>query len=608
MANLNGFHEYFDAGDITLLEAAIRKPKPDATDIRKQVEEILKKNKPKDKKGLLIVIEGIDGSGKCFSAGTKVLMYDGSIKKIENIQVGDIVMGNDNTPRTVKSTHSGVDQMYDIIPRKGMTQRVNSKHTLVFKFACKKNFKNLIQDHGYVEMTAPEFLEQSKCFQRYAQLERKAINYPTQPVEIDPYILGVWLGDGTSSNTGFTTCDHEIAQAITEEAESRNLRVTVRSKEGSRALSYKIIGSGAGVRDNTLRNSLRKYQLLNNKHVPECYKINNREVRLQILAGLIDTDGHVSTKAAGYIDFINKNKQLAEDVVYLARSLGLAAYIKPCKKGCQTGAIGDYFRVSISGHCDIIPTRIKRKIIKRRIINKDPLRVGFNVKPAGVETYYGFETDGNHLFLLGDFTVAHNSSQTELLVDWLKEEGYDVVTTKWNSSKVMKDSIKKAKKDRLLSPILYSLLHAADMVLRYENEILPALNDNKIVICDRYIYTSMARDKARGVNIEIMNEIYKGFREPDLLFHFALPIHTAFTRMIKEKGLSYYGTGMDLNLADNKEENYVKYGNLLDKYYKQILPMVSSYHKIMTNRDIQTIAQEVREIISKKTGIGRYKK
>jgi dTMP kinase len=111
--------------------------------------------------------------------------------------------------------------------------------------------------------------------------------------------------------------------------------------------------------------------------------------------------------------------------------------------------------------------------------------------------------------------------------------------------------------------------------LRYENEILPALNDNKIVVCDRYIYTSMARDKARGINIEIMNEIYKGFREPDILFHCVLPIHTAFSRMIKEKGLTYYGTGMDLNLADNKEDNYVKYGNPLGEYYKQILPMVS---------------------------------
>ena len=114
------------------------------------------------------------------------------------------------------------------------------------------------------------------------------------------------------------------------------------------------------------------------------------------------------------------------------------------------------------------------------------------------------------LIVIEGIDGSGKTSQTDLLVDWLKEEGYDVVTTKWNSSKVMKDSIKKAKKDRLLSPILYSLLHAADMVLRYENEILPALNENKIVICDRYIYTSMARDKARGVNIEIMNEIYKG--------------------------------------------------------------------------------------------------
>ena len=309
MANLDGFFEYFDASDTTLLEAAIRKPKPDHQDIRNQVQEILKKNKPKNKKGLLIVVEGIDGAGKCFVAGTPILMYDGSVKKIENIQIGDIVMGNDNTPRTVTKTHTGVDQMYDIIPRKGMKQRVNSKHTLVFKFACKKNFKNLIQNHGYVEMTAPEFLEQSKCFQRYAQLERKAIDYPSQQIDIDPYILGVWLGDGTSSNTGFTTCDHEIAQAITEEAANRNLRVTVRLKKENKALTYTIVGSGTGIRDNTFRNDLKKYQLLNNKHVPECYKINSREVRLQILAGLIDTDGHVCTKAAGYIDFINKIKE-----------------------------------------------------------------------------------------------------------------------------------------------------------------------------------------------------------------------------------------------------------------------------------------------------------
>lgn len=204
---------------------------------------------------------------------------------------------------------------------------------------------------------------------------------------------------------------------------------------------------------------------------------------------------------------------------------------------------------------------------------------------------------------------AGKSTQVEQLVKWLKEdESYDVLETKWNSSKIMKSSIKKCKEKRMLSPRLYSLLHAADMVIRYEHDIVPALMENKIVVADRYIYTSMVRDKARGIDVQIMNEIYKDFREPDILFHCVLPIHLAFGRMIKEKGLSYYGTGMDLNLADNKEENYLKYEAILDRYYKQILPMVPTYHKLNMNRDITTIAEEVKSVVRRNTGIGKYHK
>jgi dTMP kinase len=200
------------------------------------------------------------------------------------------------------------------------------------------------------------------------------------------------------------------------------------------------------------------------------------------------------------------------------------------------------------------------------------------------------------------------SSQAAKLATWLKDdEGYDVVETKWNSSKLMKDAIKTAKDKRMMTPMLYCLMHAADLVIRYENDIAPALMENKIVVCDRYIYTSMVRDKARGVDIKILNEIYKDFRQPDILFHCTLPIHLAFTRMIKEKDMSYYGTGMDLNLADNKEENYLKYGNLMDRYYKQILPMVPNYHKLLTNGTIESISDEVKKVVEQKTGIGKYK-
>lgn len=200
------------------------------------------------------------------------------------------------------------------------------------------------------------------------------------------------------------------------------------------------------------------------------------------------------------------------------------------------------------------------------------------------------------------------TTQSKLLEEWLKDQNYDVEMTKWNSSKIMKDAIGKAKDDRMMSPMLYCLMHASDMVIRYEKDVSPWLEDNRIVIGDRYIYTSIVRDKARGVNVEILNEIYKGWREPDILFHCSVPIHKAFARLVKEKSLSYYGTGMDLNLADNKEDNYLKYGHILDKYYKKILPEVKSYHYLNMDRPIEEIHEEVKDAIKEITGIGKYSK
>jgi dTMP kinase len=200
------------------------------------------------------------------------------------------------------------------------------------------------------------------------------------------------------------------------------------------------------------------------------------------------------------------------------------------------------------------------------------------------------------------------STQVERLVKYLKDSGYEVVETKWNSSSLLKKPIKAAKKKHMLSPMLYSLMHAADMIVRYENEIVPALNANKVVVSDRYIYTSMARDAARGVDTDILDKIYADIRQPDILFHCVLPIHRAFARLVKEKDLSYYGVGMDLNLADNMEDSYIKYENLVDKSYRKILPKVSSYVRVDMGKSIEEIAQEVQKHVKEKTGIGKYKK
>src|SRR5262252_2385076 len=204
---------------------------------------------------------------------------------------------------------------------------------------------------------------------------------------------------------------------------------------------------------------------------------------------------------------------------------------------------------------------------------------------------------------------AGKSTQVDLLRKWLeKEQNYSVTYTKWNSAKPIKPITSKLKDKRELSPVLYSLMHAADMVHRYENTILPALSANKIIICDRYLYTSIVRDKARGVDVEWLNKVYKDMREPDILFHCAVPIHVAFGRLVKEKGLTYYGTGSDLNLADSREENYIKYENILDKLYRKVLPEVKSYHKLDMRKSIPEIQDDIQDIVKKKTGIGKYAK
>ncbi len=203
---------------------------------------------------------------------------------------------------------------------------------------------------------------------------------------------------------------------------------------------------------------------------------------------------------------------------------------------------------------------------------------------------------------------AGKSTQVDKLTEWLEDEGYSVSFSKWNSSKAIKPVTSKLKDKRELTPTLYSLLHAADMVHRYEYDILPALSANKIVICDRYIYTSIVRDKARGVDVEFLNKIYKDFRTPDILFHCAVPIHIAFGRMVKEKGLTYYGTGSDLNLADNREENYLKYEHILDKYYRKVLPEVHSYVKLDMKKSIPEIHDDIQSAVKKKFGIGKYAK
>lgn len=352
------------------------------------------------------------GTGKCLGRGTPVLLYDGGIRKVEHIRPGDLLMGPDSLPRRVLSICRGEEEMFRIVPTKGDPYIVNRSHILSLKLTGEKS--RYSRKGQIVNLSVEEYLQKSNHFKHIAKGWRTGVEFRERPVGLDPYLLGAWLGDGSIRSPAITTADDEIVDALIDAAVASKCTIAVQKGRSGKAATYSVSGPITGRslnKVNRFREWLNNYGLLGcpEKHIPELYKANSRKVQLEVLAGLMDSDGHLTT---GGFDYISKSKRLAEDVVFVARSVGLAAYMTECIKGCWYGGeykTGTYHRVSISGDCSIIPTRIPRKKCPPRRQKKNVLVTGIKVESIGMGEYFGFELDGDGLFLLGDFTVTHNT-------------------------------------------------------------------------------------------------------------------------------------------------------------------------------------------------------
>lgn len=329
------------------------------------------------------LIQGGLGSGElgvviaptgCHAKGTKLIMFDGSFKKVEDIRVGDILMGPDSKPRLVEQLCRGREKMYEIKPKKGNSFVVNENHILSLKRTQDGTFKS----GTIVNLSVKEYLEKSKTFKHIHKLYRVGADFEEKELSIPPYIMGTMLGDGSVCN-GNVTFKRDKKNPIMEKMEFYSLR-DKRSAD---------------------------------KFIPFDYKTSSRQQRLELLAGLMDTDGSLSR--GGY-DYISKSRKLAEDVAYVARSLGLAAYVSECEKTIRScDFVGTYFRVYISGECSVIPSKLERKQASKRRQKKNVLMTGFEVFETGTDDFYGFHLSGDHLYLMEDFTVTHNSGKSMVL-------------------------------------------------------------------------------------------------------------------------------------------------------------------------------------------------
>ena len=377
----------------------------------KAIEEVERNWEEGNRKTLLSMATG------CHAVGEELLMTDGTIEKVEDIQVGDQLIGMDGKPRNVIVKHEGERDIYKIDPIKGEPFYVTDNHTLTLvKTTQKKNSKHKCRRGGkLVDIRVDEYLEKSNNFKHLHKLFRsEAIEFNVESeLTIDPYFLGVLLGDGDLKNAiSITNSDPEIIEKIERQCDKYLMSYRTEPAGNSKTYIFKSheLGCKGGKLHNELKDLGLRGTLSNTKFIPYEYKTAPIKDRLEILAGLLDTDGSLTCNS---FDYVSASERLANDVAFIARSLGLAAYVSKQVKGIKgIDFKGEYYRVTISGHTDKIPTRVKRKQARPRKMNKDVLRTGFEVEYSHRGQYVGFTVDEDNRYLLSDFTVTHNCGKT----------------------------------------------------------------------------------------------------------------------------------------------------------------------------------------------------
>lgn len=177
------------------------------------------------------------------------------------------------------------------------------------------------------------------------------------------------------------------------------------------------------------------------------------------------------------------------------------------------------------------------------------------------------------LIIVEGIDGSGKSTQLRLLHKWLESKGHKVFFTEWNSSELVKETTKRGKKSKSLTPTTFSLLHATDFASRLYHHILPPIKAGMIVLADRYMYTAFARDVVRGVSAEWVRKLYAFAIKPDMAFYFNVPIDVAISRLLRgTRGqFKYYEAGMDMNLSPDLTHSFQMFQSRILLEYDKIV-------------------------------------
>lgn len=356
------------------------------------------------------------GRGKCLGRGTDVLCFDGAVKPVEEIEVDDQLMGPDSQPRTVLSLHEGIGPLYRIVPTKGDSWICNDAHILTLTGTCQ--MKGKVRDVSVMDYLTEVYEE--KPYSAYWRLFRVSVLFgEAKELEVPPYLVGLWLGDGKRGSSDITNNSKIIQDYCAQAATDLGLQCRIIPGRNTATITFAGLGSSlGGLPGRSGRNLLRTFfrdqcstEGRITKRIPQKYLTASASQRRELLAGIIDTDGE--SRPYSYTTVNVTGEAYRDGLLFLCRSLGFAAYAgQPSIHVCTNGKVSTYYSISISGDLSALPTKVRkfggRKQEKRVTVT------GFEIEDAGDGEFFGFELDGDGRFLLGDFTVTHNTGKTRM--------------------------------------------------------------------------------------------------------------------------------------------------------------------------------------------------
>ncbi|MBI2932938.1 MAG: dTMP kinase [Planctomycetes bacterium] len=201
---------------------------------------------------------------------------------------------------------------------------------------------------------------------------------------------------------------------------------------------------------------------------------------------------------------------------------------------------------------------------------------------------------GGKLIVIEGTDGVGRSTQMGLLQQWIELQGFPVVTTGWTRSNLVAKSIEAAKSGNMLNHLTYTLLYATDFADRLENVILPALRSGFVVLCDRYIYTAIARSGVRGLDKDYLRTLFGIALVPDIVLYLRVDIETLIPRVIEANGLNYWESGMDMHLDRDYFESFRKYQMLLIHEF-DLMAKQYGFEAVDASVSVEAIQERIRE-------------